>query len=217
MEDLCKMTEEIISFSEYKKENPNRLTKDQFTALQQEIIEPQKETISDEYLDFKFWRQRIPCRQDWFAANLQNEVLPEKQLHILEVGCGRYAKLSVLLAKMGYKLTCMDPKAEPIEVAKIKVRKEEFHYKKTDLTTYDFVVAQEPCEATEHIVRACSLQKVPFLIVLCGVPHKLISGKMPADVYQWYNYLADIDAEHTKLFVQKLYPRINTAIIKGVF
>lgn len=211
------MTKEQISFLEYKKENPNRLIQEQFAALEQEIQSPEKETISDEFLDFKFWCQGIPCRQEWFAIYLKNEILPKKQLHILEVGCGRYAKLSVLLAKMGYKLTCMDPKAEPVEEADIKVQKEEFHYKKTDLTPYDFVVAQEPCEATEHIVRACSLQKVPFIIVLCGVPHKQIFGGMPEDVYQWYHYLADIDTEHTKLFIQELYPRIKTAVIQGVF
>lgn len=210
------MTEKRSKLEEYKKENPNRLAAEQFEALEQEILHPQKGIISDEYLDYKFWCQGLPSRQEWFADYLKDEILPLRELHILEVGCGRYAKLSVLLKGIGHRMTCMDPKAEPVEDAEIEVRREAFHCENVDLKGYDFVVAQEPCEATEHIVRACTRQQVPFAMVLCGVPHERISGGMPDDVYEWYDYLAAIDPEHTRLDYVRMYPKMGVAVIRSV-
>lgn len=209
------MGEQLSKIEEYKKENPNRLTAEQFAALEQEILHPQKGIISDEYLDYKFWCQGLPSRQECFAAYLKDEILPHRELRILEVGCGRYAGLSVLLKGMGYRMTCMDPKAESVEDEEIEVRKEAFFYENADLRDYDFVVAQEPCDATEHIVRACTGQKVPFVIVLCGVPHERISGGMPEDVYEWYNHLARIDPVHTRLDYVEMYPKMGVAVIRS--
>lgn len=208
------MTEEIIKLEEYKKENPNRLSEEQFEALRQEVLQPEKGTISDERLDFRLWRQGLPSRQEYFAAYLKDEILPEGKLRILEVGCGKYPKLSVLLSKMGYRMTCMDPRVEPAEDEEIEVRKENFHYENVDLSGFDFVVAQEPCEATEHIVRACTRERVPFLVALCGVPHELICGGMPEDVFDWYDYLEGIDEAHTRLYYTKLCPNMTVAMIR---
>ncbi len=133
--------EDLSRLAEYKKENPGRLTEEQFEILEQEL-------------------------------------LPEGRLHILEVGCGSYPRLSLLLKAQGHSLTCMDPGAELVEEEGIEVRREAFDWESVDLGGYDFVVAQEPCEATEHIVRACTGQRVPFAMVLCGVPHALLCGVM---------------------------------------
>lgn len=211
------MEKQLSKIEEYRKENPNRLAVEQFEALKKEILRPQKGLISDEYLDYKFWCQGLPSRQECFAAYLRDEILPPQGLHILEVGCGRYARLSVLLKGMGHRVTCMDPKAEPFEDTGIEVRKEAFLYENVDLKGYDFVVAQEPCEATEHIVRACTGQQVPFAIVLCGVPHKRIDGGMPEDVYEWYGYLAGIDPEHTKLDYVRMYPKMGVAVMRSEY
>lgn len=207
------MEEYISKLGEYGQENPNRLAAAQLAALEQEVRHPKKGIISDEYLDFKFWCQGLPSRQEWFAAYLRDEVLPPRSLRILEVGCGRAARLSVLLAEMGHRVTGMDPKAEPW--AEIEVKQEAFHYENTDIGGYDLVVAQEPCEATEHIVRACSRCRVPFVVVLCGVPHELICGGMPGDVYEWYDYLAEIDPEYTQLDYVRMYPKMGVAVIRG--
>lgn len=137
------------------------------------------------------------------------------RLRILEVGSGRHGRLSVMLAERGYEMTCMDPKAEDLPGSGVEVRREAFHYAHVDLTGYDFVVAQEPCEATEHIVRACVAQRIPFAVALCGVPHELISGEMPGDVYEWYEYLENIDRDYTELWYVMLYQERCVAVLKA--
>ncbi len=209
------MGEQLLKIEEYRKENPNRLAAEQLVSLEQEILHPRKGIISDEYLDYKFWCQGLPSRQECFAAYLKDEILPPRELRILEVGCGRYAKLSVLLKGWGHVMTCMDPRAEPVEDAEIVVRREAFLYENVELKDYDYVVAQEPCDATEHIVRACTGRGVPFAIVLCGVPHERIGGGMPKDVYEWYACLAGIDPVHTRLDYVELYPKMRVAVIRS--
>lgn len=170
--------EDLSRLAEYKKETPGWLTEEQFEILEQEILHPKKGTISDTRLDFRLWCEGLLSRQEWFAAYLAEKLLPEGRLHILEVGCGSYPRLSLLLKAQGHSLTCMDPGAELVEEEGIEVRREAFDWESVDLGGYDFVVAQEPCEATEHIVRACTGQRVPFAMVLCGVPHALLCGVM---------------------------------------
>lgn len=208
--------EDVSRLKEYRKENPGRLSAEQFEALEREILHPKKGTVSDIRLDFRFWCQGLPSRQEWFASYLKEEILPAGKLHILEVGSGRYPRLSVLLKAQGHRMTCMDPKAEPAEDTEIEVRKEAFDCASIDLAAYDFVVALEPCEAAEHIVRACTRQHVPFVVVLCGVPHELICGGMPEDVYEWYDYLAEIDPEHTKLYYAQMNSKMGIAVIRSI-
>lgn len=209
------MEERALHMEEYRKVNPNRLTQEQFAALEQEILHRREGTISDEYLDYKLWCQGLPSRQECFAAYLKDNILPAGKIRILEVGCGRYAGLSVQLKKMGYRMTCMDPRAETAGAEGIEVRRETFFYKNADLKDFDFVVAQEPCDATEHIVRACVSQKVPFIIALCGVPHERIGGGMPKDVYEWYAFLAKIDPNGTILECVEIYPKMEMAVIRS--
>lgn len=79
----------------------------------------------------------------------------------------------------------------------------------------DCVIAQEPCDATEHIVRACTSQNIPFLMTLCGVPHKLISGKTLRSVNEWYDYLVNIANDKVKLRYITLNPILTTPILKS--
>lgn len=125
--------QDISRLGEYQKENPNRLTEEQFEILKQEILHPAKETISDECLDFRFWCEGRPSRQEWFATYLKNEILPEGKLRILEVGSGRYPRLSLLLRAQGHSMTCMNPKAEPVKEEGIQVRREAFDWEHTKL------------------------------------------------------------------------------------
>ena len=111
-------------------------------------------------------------------------------------------------------MTCIDPNVE-LQNNTIHCIKGKFDYTKFDLSSYDFIIAQEPCDATEHIVRACINQNKPFIMSLCGVPHKLISGKMPKDIQEWYNYLQNISCKKLKLFYVSLDPLSTTAILKN--
>ena len=179
----------------YKQLNPNELSESQFKKLEYDIKHPEEGTITDEYLDFKLWSLGLPSRQVTFARFVAKKLSKHKGAKILEVGCGRTGRLSRLLSKEGFRMTCIDPKLEVTSSANVEYIKSKFDYTKSDLSGYDYVIAQEPCDATEHIVRACVNQKIPFMIALCGAPHKLLSGEMPKDVYKWYDYLVNISSE----------------------
>ena len=104
---------------------------------------------------------------------------------------------------------------EITSTANIEVIKDKFDYKKFDLSKYDYVVAEEPCDATEHVVRACVEQKIPFMIVLCGTPHKLISGGIHKDVFEWYEYLVNISKEDIKLRYLDWDPFTTTPLLRS--
>jgi len=198
----------------YKKLNPNELTEEQFLKLLKEIKEPKSNTISDEYFDFMLWCKGYPSRQQSFANFIANKLSTRQGSKILEVGGGRTAKLSRILSEKGFEMTCIDPKLE-ITNSNIGIIKEKFDYQKCDLSKYDYVIAQEPCDATEHVVRACVAQHIPFLMTLCGVPHKLLSGKEPKDVHEWYNYLLNIATEEIKLRYVNLDPILKTPMLRS--
>lgn len=191
------MLDELQRIEEYKKVNPNELTAKQFKNLEHEIKYPDPKVMSDEYVDFELWLRGEPSRQERFARFIVKKL--RKGSKILEVGGGRTGRLSRILSEEGFIMTCMDPKLEMESTEKVEFIKGVFNYKRTDLSNYDYVIAQEPCEATEHIIRACVKQKKPFIIIPCGVPHKLISGKTPKDVNEWYEYLINIDSKGIKL------------------
>ena len=194
------MNDELKALNFYRLNNPNELTPSQFQKLEIEIKQPKSNIISDEYADFKLWCNGYPSRQQTFKDFLISKLHEKNVSKILEVGCGRTAKLSKLLASEGYNVTCIDPNLEITEGYKnLNGIKDVFDYQTFDLTGFDFVVAQEPCEATEHIVRACVKYNVPFIISLCAVPHPLISGETPNDVYEWYCYLLKISPNNIKI------------------
>ena len=53
-----------------------------------------------------------------------------------------------------FKLTCIDPKLDLTIQDEVKLIKEKFAHETFDLSPYGYVIAQEPCDATEHIIRA---------------------------------------------------------------
>ena len=199
----------------YKELNPNELTPQQFIELEKEIKKPDPDTISDEYYDFGLWCRGLPSRQEAFASFLEKK-LP-KNANVLEVGCGITGRLSRILSAKGFCMTGIDPKLEMKSTDDIVFIKEKFNYKTIDLSKYDYVIGQEPCDATEHIVRACIAQDKPFFISLCGVPHRLISGDMPKDVYKWWDYLVNIDSAKVKFRRISIGPLTNTPILRSNF
>lgn len=206
-----------IKFSEYAKLNPNELSAQQFLKLEKEIKSPRSNLISDEYVDFKLWMIGHPSRQESFAKYVAKRLPKKSKTKILEVGCGRTGRLSRILGEQGFFITGIDPKLEIFNDVNTKFIKEKFDYTKFDLSKYDFVIAQEPCDATEHVVRACVNQRVPFIMSLCGVLHKLISGYMPKNYKEWYEYLLNISNKDLKLRYIELDPLITTPILKSTF
>ena len=203
-----------LGISWYKQLNPNELSPAQFQKLEKELQEnPFSDTISDESVDYLLWLNNMPSRQELFAKFLTNK-LP-KDAKVLEVGGGRTYRLSRFLSKTGYMLTCIDPKLDLSVHSNVKLIKERFDYRTADLSLYDYVIAQEPCDATEHIIRACLNQNVPFIISLCGTPHRLISGRMPASVDEWYEYLINIDSSKMRFRNLNICPITTTPILKS--
>lgn len=205
----------LSQFERYKKLNPNELTSLELIELEKELNKPGSTIHSDQYLDFLLWRNGYQSRQELFANYLVKFLPKNPGAKILEVGCGRTARLSRILSEKGFIMTCMDPKVDSSYLDGIKSIKGKFNCHKFDLSEYDFVIAQEPCNATEHIVRACTSQNKPFIISLCGVPHKLISGEMPKKLDDWYNYLWKISKDKTQLITVSLDPFSKTPIIRS--
>lgn len=202
-------------FELYKQLNPNELLPHQFQKLEAEIKHPDSKTISDECFDFILWSRGLPSRQESFANFIAKKLSKKKDSKILEVGGGRTGKLSRFLNEKGFTMTCIDPKLEVESSNGITFIPSQFIHDSFDLSPFDYVIAQEPCDATEHVVRACTKQNVPFLMTLCGVPHQLISGKTPNTVSEWYNFLVNIDNTRVKLRYIELDPILSTPILKS--
>lgn len=200
---------------QYEMENPSELTAEQFSKLKQEIKNRKKGTISDELVDFMLWDRGLPSRQESFAKYVC-KFLP-KECSVLEVGCGITGKMSRILKNNGYNISCMDPKVDPSYLQGIKSFQEMFDYKTTNIEEYDYIIAQEPCDATEHIVRACVMKRKKLIMSMCGVPHKLISGEMLSSAQEWYSYLQNISPSDLKLRYANLDPLTTTPILKSNF
>lgn len=200
---------------EYKKENPNELTEEQFNKIEKEMNSPKGNTISDEYFDFQLWCLGYSSRQENFARYISKHLSRKNAKKVLEVGSGRTCRLSRILESEGYDMTCIDPKIEEETMGETKIIIKKKLFKQTyDLSKYDYIIAQEPCDATEHIVRACVEQNKPFIMTLCGVPHTLISGKKLDNVYEWYWYLLDLSTKNDiRLRYVYLDPLLKTAIL----
>ena len=94
---------------------------------------------------------------------------------------------------------------------------QEFVHHEHNPLKYDAIIAQEPCEATEHIIRLCTKEKKDFIISLCASPHRLINGKMPRSIDEWYEHLIAIDPNHTILIYPNMVPGYNTPVMIGMF
>lgn len=199
---------------QYETENPAELTTEQMAKLKYEITHRQKGIMSDELVDFMLWQYNLPSRQETFAQYVCKFI--PRNSSILEVGCGRTAKLSRILKSQGYSISCMDPQVDSAYLEDIESLKERFNFKTTDIEKYDWLIAQEPCDATEHVVRACVANQKSLIMSLCGVPHKLINGKMPSSTQEWYSHLQDI-SPIVKIRYATLDPLTITPILKVYF
>lgn len=199
----------------YKQSNPHELTQQQFKKLEKEIKNPDQKLLSDQYFDFLLWCNGHPSRQESFATFVSKKLSKHPGAKILEVGCGRTARLSRILSEKGFQMTCIDKIVDSSFVNGVTVIKGNFDYRHFDLSDYDFVIAQEPCEATEHVVMACTNQNKPFFMSLCGVPHKLISGGMPKTHEEWYNHLLKVSNGNAKLIYLSLDPFLRTPVLKS--
>ena len=206
---------ELSRFKDYMKLNPCELTPMQLASLEMEITHPMLLKSSDEYVDFKLWLNGLPLRQERFAKYISRRLKNHKNAKILEVGCGRTGKLSKMLSEEGFQMTGMDPKLEISSTHKIQFYRQRFNYKTTLLNNYDYVIAQEPCDATEHIIRACLEQNKPFLISLCGSPHTLISGENIDDVYKWFDFLVNISPNQLVLRYVEFDNFFKTPILRS--
>jgi len=199
----------------YKQLNPNELSPQQFASLEREVKKRDEKYLSDEYVDFLLWCRNLPSRQEIFANFIAKKLSKHPGAKALEVGGGRTGRLSRILSEKGFQMTCIDPKIELSSCNGVEFIKGKFDYRKFDITAYDYVVAQEPCDATEHVVRACINQNRPFMMSLCGVPHKLISGGTPKDEKEWYDYLLSISRGQMKLIYMSWDPITTTPILKS--
>lgn len=211
------MLDELLRIEEYKKTNPNELTTQQFMKLEKEIKTPRFGVISDEYVDFRLWNMGLPSRQERFAEYLVRRIPKKDGIKILEVGCGRTARLSRILGEKGLNITGIDPKVEIPNGTNTKFIKGKFNYNTFNISDYDFVIAQEPCDATEHVVRACTAHKVPFIMSLCGTPHRMTSGHMPKDIKEWYENLLELSNGMTRLRYIELDPLTITPVLRSNF
>jgi len=203
----------------YKELNPNELTASELKDLQQEVTKANRsEDVSDQYCDFMLWCRGLPSRQKEFVNHILKRLSKHPGAKILEVGCGRTAIVSRELSKHGFQMTCIDPKLDFSVIkhsTEIKGIRAKFDYETFNISEFDYVIAVEPCDATEHVVRACISANKPFFMSLCGVPHKLLNGKMPKDYKEWHQYLRSISPEKLTLIQFSWNPLFQTQILKS--
>lgn len=149
----------------FLKENPFDYDAEQLCRLKQEIDHPQDGRSSDEKIDCLLWQRGQKSRQESFCCYVVRNFPCRRYPHLLEVGCGRQARLSQLLAQQGYQMSAIDPKLQRIP-AHVEGIVASFHHARTPISSYDAVIAQEPCDATEHIVRSCIRERKDFVISL---------------------------------------------------
>lgn len=192
------MEVQLHRLKQYELENPNELLEWQFRKIEEEILNPDEDTTSDEYFDFKLWFLGCPSRQESFANYVSRRLHKKGAKKVLEVGSGRTCRLSRMLEEKGFKMTCIDPKIDLQFVAEknpgIILQKEVFDLS-YGLSNFDYVIAEEPCDATEYIIQACIQQNKPFIMTLCGETHHVIGDKHVKNVYEWYDYLANISKD----------------------
>lgn len=211
-------SELLQKYSAYCVQNPLHFTEEQLLRIKNDITRPRSGVVCDEYVEFILWKNGLKSRQEYFADYIERLFPPTKYGTLLEAGCGRTARLSRLLADRGYRMAAIDPCLEKSGTAEaVLLMKERFLFGKTDLSPYDAVVAQEPCDATEHIIRACLAEKKSFCISLCGSPHPLMDGRTPETVYEWYEYLEELAGEHGIVLTPRLIPGYRTAVMIGIF
>ena len=132
----------------FLKENPFvDYDAEQLCRLKQEIDHPQDGRSSDEKINCLLWQRGQKSRQESFCCYVVRNFPCRRYPHLLEVGCGRQARLSQLLAQQGYQMSAIDPKLQRIP-AHVEGIVASFHHARTPISSYDAIIAQEPCDAT---------------------------------------------------------------------
>lgn len=193
------------------KQNPlllNSEEKQKFLLGLEEYFDDSSITIDDEVYDFLVQCHLVKNepREDIFMRYLLAKYVSFRGKHVLDVGAGRVCALSNVLAKKGAKVTAMDTNirqdSKILQKVKITGIKKLFvcdEFSKTGTGTniqrFDLIVGQEPCDATEHIIRQALKYNKPFDISLCASPHKSLDGRTFETYEQWYEHLAGISNE----------------------
>ncbi len=223
-----KYREELIKcYEKFREENPLEFEQEQFDRVEKDLYTPRKGIASDEFVEFRLWSKGFKSRQEYFAEFVEKILPVSRYKKLLEVGAGRNMRLSKILAEKGYEMTAMDPRLEEELVRdelekgeasrKIEGKIERFEFGKTNISEYDGIIGQEPCDATEHIVRACIQEKKSFVVSLCGAPHRLINGEMPKDVEEWYSYLEEAGGKESILIEPSLIPGYISKVLLARF
>ena len=143
--------------------NPYDFTQKQIEKLIEDVNHPRINLSIDEKIDFILCCNNLKSRQEYFA-NYITKIFDNKDYHhLLEVGCEHNARLSKLLHDKGYKMSAIDPKLN-ITSDDITCIKDSFIFNKTNIDEYDAIIAQEPCDATEHIILSCIQSKKKILL-----------------------------------------------------
>jgi len=209
----------LEQFQDFRKENPLDFDCVQMKKIESDIRMPRDGVVCDEYVEFILWTRGLKSRQEYFAEYVTTLFPVEQYKNLLEVGAGSTARLSGLLSEKGYQMTAMDPQLAPgrVKSEQVRCRSDFFIFGRSEIDAYDAVIAQEPCEATEHIIRACTAVHKDFVISLCGAPHQMINGEMPEDVYEWYFRLKKIAGKECTLAVPELIPGYESWVMIGRF
>lgn len=180
-------------FLQFISENPLRFSKKRLKIALDDFYSKRKGLITDELAEFILWEKGLPARHKHFGDFLLPYIQANEWNSILEVGCGE----AFLLSKYLYKelngktdFTVIDICEFTEDDSNITLLRTEFTGEE-NLSQYDAVIAQEPCDAAERIIKACTEQDKPFFVILCGVPHRRLTGELDNDVYKWYEYLLE--------------------------
>lgn len=196
---------------EYLKRNPYRFDNQEKAKFMQGLrdwVDGKMSEIDDEIYDFlvDVGVYKGKRREEEFVSYLNQKYGVILFRKILDVGSGRMCKLSESLAKMGNTLYAIDPKIRLSEAEAKKlgirgIKKQNFvcdefakNGKGTNIQNYDFIFGLEPCGATEHIIRQSLKYDKPFDVLLCGAPHKSLTGKTFSNYHEWYEYLSTISS-----------------------
>ncbi len=180
--------ETLMQFAE---QNPLDFSEHRIEFVRRDFYRQKRKTVSDEFVDYVLWAEGNPSRQEHFGIFLLPVIKARNWKSILEVGCGETALLSKWLyshLEGKVKMTAIDKCNIHCDEPEITLIQREFSDNEK-LTDYDAVIAQEPCEASELIIKNCTEQKIPFCVILCGVPHTRLTGELDKDAYSWYAYL----------------------------
>ena len=175
----------------FEEKNPIRFSEQRMIIVRRDFYNHKSGTVSDEFVDFVLWAEKLPARHEHFGAFLLPIIRDNAWKSVLEVGCGETALLSEYLhnaLEANVTITAMDQCDIQCNVFGINLVKQRFTGTEV-LSGFNAVIAQEPCEATELIIKACTEQNVPYCVILCGVPHTRLTGVLDEDVYAWYAYL----------------------------